>query len=56
MQMEKPTAQPKIYTPHEVMQIFKISRPTFTDWCKKGLFQKIEIEGQRRIYVSSESV
>jgi predicted site-specific integrase-resolvase len=46
----------KIYTPAEVMNLFKISRPTFGDWCRKGVFQKIHIPGQRRVYVKAESV
>jgi hypothetical protein len=46
----------KLYTPDEVMKMFNVTRPTFTDWTKKGVFQKISIPGQRRVYVTAESV
>ncbi|MEJ1241640.1 helix-turn-helix domain-containing protein [Chryseolinea sp. T2] len=45
-----------VLTPGEVMQIFKISRPTFGDWCRKGIFQKVSIPGRRRTYVTKASV
>ena len=46
----------KLYTPREVCELFQISRVTFGEWCRKGHFQKITIPGQRRIFVTSESV
>lgn len=49
-------SQRRPYTPTEVMDLFDISRPTFGEWCKKGVFKKITIPGQRRVYVSRESV
>lgn len=48
--------QPKVYTPDEVMRIFSISRPTFGDWCRKGVLEKISIPGMRRVYVKAASV
>jgi predicted site-specific integrase-resolvase len=50
------STEKRLYTPSEVMTIFKISRPTFGDWCKKGILKKIPIPGQRRVFVSAESV
>lgn len=49
-------AEKKVYTPGQVMDMFHISRPTFGDWCKKGVFDKIQIPGQRRVYVTAASV
>jgi predicted site-specific integrase-resolvase len=46
----------KLYTPQEVMELFQISRPTFCDWANKGLFKRVTIPGQRRVYLTSESV
>ena len=46
----------KVYTPNEVMDMFQISRPTFGDWMRKGIFKIVSIPGQRRIYVTAESV
>jgi predicted site-specific integrase-resolvase len=55
--METITLEKKlVYTPSEVMEIFSISRPTFGDWCKKGVLRKIQIRGQRRVYVSADDV
>lgn len=54
--MKNPLTQRRLYTPIQVMQLFDISRPTFGEWCKKGVFQKIVIPGQRRVFVSAESV
>lgn len=45
-----------LYTPNEVMEIFDISRPTFQDWCSKGVLKKVTIPGQRRVFVDSQSV
>jgi predicted site-specific integrase-resolvase len=50
------STEKKLYRPSDVMDIFDISRPTFNDWCKKGVFQKISIPGQRRVYVTAQSV
>lgn len=49
-------AQVRLYTPKEVQDIFKISRPTFGEWCRRGHLDKITIPGQRRVYVRAESV
>lgn len=54
--MTKEKGERRAYTPNEVMELFHISRPTFADWCNKGVFQKISIPGRRRVYVSAESV
>jgi len=54
--MNLPTISKKILTPNEVLQIFSITRPTLADWCKKGLLEKIQIPGQRRVYVSAASI
>jgi predicted site-specific integrase-resolvase len=53
---EATEVQRKVYTPSDVMNIFQISRPTFSDWKRKGIFKVIAIPGQRRIYVTAESV
>jgi predicted site-specific integrase-resolvase len=52
----KNEVQRRVYTPGEVMNLFKIRRPTFGEWCRKGVLEKIDIPGQRRVYVKAESV
>jgi predicted site-specific integrase-resolvase len=54
--MENRKTQPRVYTANEVMNIFKISRPTFGDWCRKGVFKKISIPGTRRVFLNADSV
>lgn len=56
MPMEILETTKNIYTPSEVMELFSISRVTFSEWCRKGVFEKIEIPGQRRVYVTGASV
>jgi predicted site-specific integrase-resolvase len=46
----------QIVTPKEVMKEFKISRPTFNQWVKNGVLNKIQIPGTRRIYITTESI
>ena len=46
----------RVYTPNEIMAMFDISRPTFSEWRRKGIFKTISIPGRRRIFVTAESV
>jgi hypothetical protein len=54
--MKNTEIQRRVYTPGEVMDLFKISRPTFGEWCRKGIFERIDIPGARRGYVTAKSV
>ena len=47
--LERPHAKIELlienaFPSQKVMEIFKISRPTFTDWCKKASFKKLKLQ------------